>query len=516
MNPLVKKILTGAGIAGSMDAVMNANHYGDWTPQRALNIPFNAFLGGRIGDKGVSTGRVLGEIVGKDVLLGLAPSVYALPDTIKNLTKNTNTIADAARNSSTDSLLSNTTKTVLGAGAIATGLYGIAALKKELARRRAEREHNTTGQGTVQITLPTEDENDSETVVNMPLEEFGLAARLRAGIKRDVKRRLRAGIEERTHHKTAFNMMNGMGQLPVGIKPIGGIEMKSGEEVQQPPPPPPAPAPTPPPQPTLTLSPVIKGVISRAKKNVGGVQTSVKRAELINPGQTATFGDTDRKSGLIAGAEDNGYFENRRQAKRYGLAFDDSAAYNQGAPTTLGEVPGYYGSKMVGGATKAVGGFLDDMHQDTSSQIEQAIRQHDVTGEAYKQLGDKFTMGRLGNALKQTWNSANSVNNVGYGLLSDATRWFSFGLVDHLPGANAKPQDYAVHRLNIQRRAAEARKAKLPHLGLTLGRKPTKPATPKPTPRKLPTPIPTPKPTPRKLSAPTTTPSISSGYRGGM
>ena len=507
MNSALKQMIKGMVAAGSMDLVMNANHYGDWTPQRAVNIPFNVFLGSRIGKNGITTGRALGEIVGKDVLLGLAPSVYALPDTIKSLTKNTKTLADAAKNTTADNAMSNATKTLIGAGALATGIYGIHALKKELAKRRAEQRESTEthGKGTVQITLPTQDANDAETVVNMPLEEFSLAARLKAGIKRDVKRRLRAGIEERTQHKLAFNMLNGMGQLNVGIKPIGGIEMKQKEEEEALPPtqaPPPTPAP-----PTLTLSPVIKNMLTKAKQNIPTVQ--IKKAEIINPGQTALFGDTDRNTGLIKGFIDQGSTGyNRLQARRYNLPFDDAAWIKEPAPTELGQVPGYYGRKLWNNTTNVVTDAIESAHADTSSQLEHGINQARITSRAWDLLGDKFTGRRLGNALTQTGRSIVSPLRVGYGALSDTLNVFTGGML-RLPGARAKPQDYAVHRLNVLRDQAKYRAENRPRLGLSLGHKPKTPVVKTPT-------VKTPEVFNKPKSSPVRTLNTYENYRGGM
>ena len=197
MNPKLLKSIVGhgaGGLAGSAFYDQLQGHsvptsFDDISKQRALNFLFNAALVG-------SGAKFLGAgMKGKNPTQGLAGSGMMFSPPFKDLalaaTKPVMELPglfDSLRNNRSNKLL---TGGVLGLGALGLGAYGLSKYK----------EHTDDDAGTIEVTLPTRDPNDKETVVRLPLSQANLSKSMRTNIERDMRRRLRSGGTERTRKR---------------------------------------------------------------------------------------------------------------------------------------------------------------------------------------------------------------------------------------------------------------------------------------------------------------------------
>lgn len=188
MNPVVKA-LGHLGTGGAISALLDRIQYGSYdkdsiSEKRVLNALFNMGLGAG-GSKLIGSGHAPAGIS----MIATAPVKDVAMAAMKPLHDWSAYAEDRARTEKAKTAL----YTALGLGGL--GLGGAAAFKaldhhKELQNRK--------DLGTINVTLPTKDPNDKETVVTLPLGDGRLPKSILAEINRDMKRRLRAGGDERT------------------------------------------------------------------------------------------------------------------------------------------------------------------------------------------------------------------------------------------------------------------------------------------------------------------------------
>lgn len=206
-SPAVKNLGMGLGTGGVIDAYINGAHKspGDYfkgiieNPDmgRLGQFLFNTGLGtagmsalarGVKGDpKAMAAGGMaLGMIPAKDLLLNLAPATREVAPSMRAW-------QDATKKG--PGIDPKALATLLGGGILAGGgLYGANLLRKAILNRPAPR-------GRVKVTLPTKTKGDSETAVDLPIEDVNLSQSLVAALGRDTRRRLREESKERKWKK---------------------------------------------------------------------------------------------------------------------------------------------------------------------------------------------------------------------------------------------------------------------------------------------------------------------------
>lgn len=90
----------------------------------------------------------------------------------------------------------------LGGGAALAGLYAY-AMKRQADAAAAQAEAARGGR--VKVTLPTKNPGDSETVIDVPIEELSMSNALRTSLGRDTRRRLYEETRQRTRRRKPAN-----------------------------------------------------------------------------------------------------------------------------------------------------------------------------------------------------------------------------------------------------------------------------------------------------------------------
>ena len=94
---------------------------------------------------------------------------------------------------------------LLGAAGLGTAAYGGKKLFDHLRDRREADDMRPVvapgSEGMVRITLPTRNPGDAETVVELPISSMKLPGSIAGKIHRDIRRKLRSEVEERTYHR---------------------------------------------------------------------------------------------------------------------------------------------------------------------------------------------------------------------------------------------------------------------------------------------------------------------------
>ena len=135
----------------------------------------------------------------KDWLVRSLPAAAKLPGLADNLSKS------PEQQESVVSWLKNMSPTAkaIGLGAAGLGALGLAytAHKGINAVGDLAESNKALAGGRLQVTLPSKDKYDHETVVNMPINDINVSDRQKDKLTRDVRRRIYRETKERTRHR---------------------------------------------------------------------------------------------------------------------------------------------------------------------------------------------------------------------------------------------------------------------------------------------------------------------------
>jgi hypothetical protein len=220
-NKALQNVAGGAATAGGLDYILHGDNYGDISKTRVANTLVN-LLGGSLGIKSLRNPatrdwgvKTLLTLPTKDLIIAGLPLTTKATKLIEtgektladlpNLLRET-ALTEASRKPNvinvppavTPSGSSSILPALLLGGLTAAGAWGISK-----AIRAAKSQQNA---GRIQLRLPTRDENDQETVVDVPLSEANLPPNLVSKIMRDTRRKLRKETQERTLRRSSKNL----------------------------------------------------------------------------------------------------------------------------------------------------------------------------------------------------------------------------------------------------------------------------------------------------------------------
>ena len=367
MSPkALKNILKGLGVAYGMDTFIGNKGEG-WTKTRAANFLVNTALGGRINPNNAA--EVMGGIIVKDMALNLLPTAAKAPGWLERTVKAQEDRAQALKDVTKATKHQTRTNQLIGATATGGGLLAAAwladAIRKHKSTIVAKPEEE---EGRVHLTLPTRDPNDAETTIDLPISQIRLPKTISSGLRRDVKRRLRAETLERVKHRdqpvlleepkmasgtvNQFNRVLGRPNAPIPAIQFEN-KLQPQNEQQEPPPP------TPPPTETkvqiapVKLSPALKGMLKSVQQSASKANTGAsKRAFIDNP--NAWYLGQNSQAGQVGVGSSATYYDNdlvgrtaaKNKAKAYGLYYDANAGSDLKAPETKGEAIGYNAKRL--------------------------------------------------------------------------------------------------------------------------------------------------------------------------
>jgi len=135
----------------------------------------------------------------KDWLVRSLPAASKLPALAENLSKS------APQQESVVSWLKNLSPTAkaVGLGAAGLGAAGLAygGYKGVQSLNNLATANQALAGGRLQVTLPSKDKYDHETVVNMPINDLSISDRQQTKLNRDLRRRVYRETKERTQHR---------------------------------------------------------------------------------------------------------------------------------------------------------------------------------------------------------------------------------------------------------------------------------------------------------------------------
>lgn len=124
----------------------------------------------------------------KDWVTQSLPAAHKVPEMVDNLSKGGMSPAERIALMGMGGL---------GLAGISYGGYKTLKALKDLVDTEKAR-----GGGRMQVTLPTKDPDDRETVIDIPFHEVGVSQTAKGKLRRDLRRRVNAEVKERTRSRT--------------------------------------------------------------------------------------------------------------------------------------------------------------------------------------------------------------------------------------------------------------------------------------------------------------------------
>lgn len=207
-KPLAKFLAKSLGAGAAQAAVYDRMAYGtygngSWNEKRILNGLFNLGIGSAgagLAFKGKPGGvPLMLSAPAKDVMLAAQRPLHELPGVLDKF-------VDQGEQAQVSSSRNRDLAMLLGVAGLGGAAYGG---KKLLDRMKERRDPDGIEQtrlqpengGTVRITLPTKSPGDAETVVELPMATIKLPKSIAGKIRRDIRRKLRTEVNERTHRR---------------------------------------------------------------------------------------------------------------------------------------------------------------------------------------------------------------------------------------------------------------------------------------------------------------------------
>ena len=166
----------------------------EWDKQRLQIGAVNALLGGlggqQIADKNIGKGLfALTSAPAKDLMLKGMGSLHKI-DKVSDLSANALT-RDPASGAPAKTLLESIPKEILlGALGLGVGGLGVAAYSAKRKADNAKEQVAATRAGRVKVTLPTKKPGDSETTLDLPIDDIKMSDAQRERLGIDARRRL--------------------------------------------------------------------------------------------------------------------------------------------------------------------------------------------------------------------------------------------------------------------------------------------------------------------------------------